>query len=737
MRLTLRTLLAYLDGLLESQQSDELAAKIKDSEFATDLVYRTLSASRNAAVTSPKLDGRGVGADPNSVAQYLDNTLEESRIHEFERICLDSDMYLAEVKGCHSVLTVVLEKVADVNPELRDRIIGLQDQVTSGASPAGTAPTVDQPDAVQSEASEPTSTVESSVNVLMEDPKSHEDIQRREKLVRPKADKATSYMESVESSTTWKLLKSFSLVVIIVLCVIRFNGPINHENALIGSLFKESGDGAVMVAMNEDEEQKQSDTHQVGDVTVKLDENGQAVSVINSSDEVESVDELQQLREQIAANKVIEDEAPMEDEELKVPNDLGELQLASEEYAIGSAVEGTESVEAPLPERVQVGEFLADEQITLVKPQDENKWTRLVTASPLFSGDRLICVAGFNTEFLFNENIHVRIVSSGEVELVASDTEGLPQMVVHSGKVVISNQSQQQLAIGLSLAGRTGLLELPETGSEVFIDTQRYFEPGLRINQKDIVPVVKMYGRKKGRWVDAIEGSEAPAAPASGYGFYTLIGTQPTRYKIANRLPEWVGPDWMPHADKRVGETLGEVFAMQAGPLAEILYTQYETHRLLEVRGTMPTVLLQTGDPTAMVEALGNSEFRSRWEEYVETLSEVVLTGKDETGNLVRALKSQYGDDDAELMIRMLRGYTAIQIEGEEAIDLVQNLEHSQMAVRAVAIYSLKRIAGKTQLYFAEVDPARQSLKIRAWRDSLKAGEIKYKQLPSPEELLN
>ena len=59
------------------------------------------------------------------------------------------------------------------------------------------------------------------------------------------------------------------------------------------------------------------------------------------------------------------------------------------------------------------------------------------------------------------------------------------------------------------------------------------------------------------------------------------------------------------------------------------------------------------------------------------------------------------------------------------------------MAVRAVAIYSLKRITGKTQLYFAEVDPARQSLKIRAWRDSLKAGEIKYKQLPSPEELLN
>ena len=736
MRLTLRTLLAYLDGLLESQQSDELAAKINESEFATDLVYRTLTASRNPAVISPKLDGRGVGADPNSVAQYLDNTLEESRIHEFERICLDSDMYLAEVKGCHSVLTVVLEKMVDVNPELRNRIIGLPDQMASGDSAARSVSTVNQPDAVEPEGLQPTSGEEASVNVLMEDPKTAEDIQRRDQLVRPKLDKATSYMESVETSITWKLLKSFSLVVIIAMCVIRFNGPIDHENALIGSLFKKSVDDATVVAINDDQGQEHSDTRQVGEVTVKLDENGQAVAVITSSDEVASVDELQQLREQIAENKVVEAESPQDEEELKVPDNLGEPQLAGEGDPIGLAVEGAEPAEEPLPERVQVGEFLADEQITFLKPQDKNEWTRLVTASPLFSGDRIICVAGFNTEFLFNENIHVRIVSSGEVELVAPDSEGLPQLVVHSGKVVISNQGQQQQAIGLSLAGRTGLLELPETGSEMFIDTQRYFEPGLRINQKDVVSVVKMHGRKKGRWVDAVEGSESPAAPASGYGFYTLIGSQQPRYKIANRLPEWIGTNWMPHADKRVGETLGEVFAMQAGPVVEILHTQYKSHRLLEVRGTMPTVLLQIGDPTAMVAALGNSEFRSRWEGYVQSLSEVVLTGKEETSDLVRVLKSQYGDD-AELIIRMLRGYTAIQLEGEDAIDLVENLEHSQMAVRAVAIYSLKRITGKTQLYFAEVDPARQSLKIRAWRDSLKAGEIKYKQLPSPEELLN
>ena len=93
--------------------------------------------------------------------------------------------------------------------------------------------------------------------------------------------------------------------------------------------------------MNDDQGQEHSDTRQVGEVTVKLDENGQAVAVITSSDEVASVDELQQLREQIAENKVVEAESPQDEEELKVPDNLGEPQLAGEGDPIGLAVEGS------------------------------------------------------------------------------------------------------------------------------------------------------------------------------------------------------------------------------------------------------------------------------------------------------------------------------------------------------------------------------------------------------------
>ena len=125
MRLTLRTLLAYMDDLLEPQDAIQMGKRIEENKVATELVHRIRTRMRLLRLGAPKVDGKGLGADANTVAEYLDNSLAAERVPDFEKMCLESDMHLAEAASCHQILAAVLDKPAVVDPALRLRVYNL------------------------------------------------------------------------------------------------------------------------------------------------------------------------------------------------------------------------------------------------------------------------------------------------------------------------------------------------------------------------------------------------------------------------------------------------------------------------------------------------------------------------------------------------------------------------------------------------------------------------------------
>ena len=94
MRLTLRTLLAYLDDILDPAQTKEIGARISENSVASSLVARIREVTRRRRIASPELSGPGSSPDPNVVAEYLDNTLEPAAVaqdfHDAAPQCTDT-----------------------------------------------------------------------------------------------------------------------------------------------------------------------------------------------------------------------------------------------------------------------------------------------------------------------------------------------------------------------------------------------------------------------------------------------------------------------------------------------------------------------------------------------------------------------------------------------------------------------------------------------------------------------
>ena len=97
MRLTLRTLLAWLDDTLSPAEVREIGNQVAESPFAQELKGRIQLVTRQRRLTIPPTDGPNA-TDPNLVAAYLDNELAPEHVADFEKLCLTSDVNLAEVR---------------------------------------------------------------------------------------------------------------------------------------------------------------------------------------------------------------------------------------------------------------------------------------------------------------------------------------------------------------------------------------------------------------------------------------------------------------------------------------------------------------------------------------------------------------------------------------------------------------------------------------------------------------
>src|SRR5262245_55006219 len=125
MRLTLRTLLAYLDDTLPAAEAKAIGEKVAESASARELIDRIRKLTRKRSLSAPADGEPGAPSDPNVVSDYLSDTLSSDEVALFEEGCLNSDVNLAEVASCHQILTLLMSEPVRVPPTARQRMYRL------------------------------------------------------------------------------------------------------------------------------------------------------------------------------------------------------------------------------------------------------------------------------------------------------------------------------------------------------------------------------------------------------------------------------------------------------------------------------------------------------------------------------------------------------------------------------------------------------------------------------------
>lgn len=122
MKLTLRTLLAFLNETVSEDEAAALRKKIKESPAIRELIQRIRQVVSQPQLMAPRVLGKGLGADPNYAAEYIDNTLDLEQVAEFEKLTIGSDIFLAEIAEAHQILASLAEIDEGVSGRLRNRL---------------------------------------------------------------------------------------------------------------------------------------------------------------------------------------------------------------------------------------------------------------------------------------------------------------------------------------------------------------------------------------------------------------------------------------------------------------------------------------------------------------------------------------------------------------------------------------------------------------------------------------
>lgn len=751
MRLTLRTLLAYLDDLLEPSDARELGAKVKESEFASGLVHRIRSVIGRLRLSAPNVLGRGIGADANTVAEYLDNTFPPDRVPEFEKICLESDMHLAEVASCHQVLALVLGEPAQVSPRLRDRVHGLLPAASESAAsqrPGSRGRSAEDGSAAAGVAAETaTGAREPSA------PLGRRDSSWRDQEATDREPDAIAAGHA-RQFPAWLsgLVAGFLLTAILVAGYVWLNQPREMAKAPVEPPATEP--------RAEADTKPPGDLNPLGGTGSAADDQASLPSSIRPN--------TSEFQPEAAAEKVpiappllvappdantpeipagpADSNARMPTPEARTSADVsrspaegpgrestsptmpeGAVPEAGTPAATAASSKprdvkaGAVAEAAAVPEKPKdIGRFVSEDQLLAVWDDVQSAWVRLPPRSALLSGIHLRGPTVYRPQMVLSNGFQITLNDLTDLQL-SIEADGPLTMVIDFGHLIVSSLNGEDKQVNLQVRAEQFQVKLMDAMSQFAVEVRQVRLPGADPQPKQALTVISIW--PTGGSLEIQHGPQPPRPVAMGnvWVFDGQADVRPTE-----KLPPWIASSQRRESDRLAQFRLANELGFER-PLTLSL-AELAAEGPTDTRSLATRVLASLDRFDPLIESFADPKLSSAWTVHYAALQDA-LARSQQTAALVQESAQKHWGTVFDAMWQMVVGYDPDKLAQRGASQMVSALEQEQLEFRVIAIESLRMITGSNFYYEPHRLPRRRE-SVRRWQRELEGGRIKHKDWP-------
>jgi hypothetical protein len=721
MKLTLRHMLAYLDGILEPDDAQTIGKKIQESSYATTLMHRARDVVRRLRLSAPELSGHGQELDPNTVAEYLDNTLPDHQVQDFEKVCLDSDIYLAEVAACHQILTLVLGEPADIDLNTRRRmykIPHLLDKLQSQEQPAPVA-------AAAPAAIRPAGGPKPSV---LPEPA------RREKSGVP------DYLR--EPGGRHRLLP-IAVALFLLVCLGGFilaeTGQFDRGTALGDALAKLTGRAADENPLPQGAETAQSSPNAqqpLNPVPITLPQPTPASAT--SATAIDAAPTAA-IPDQIATAK-----GPLEDAKVKpidqaltnltpFPISPPESDTAANKdppteqaplpTAIGAANAAAATIRSDIPVQ-SVGRYTSDKEILLRRDRTASDWRRIPSQATVNSGERMLVLPTYQAVISLTGGATLQLMPGTEFVLLPSAKEGddCQGIGVLHGQLIARTMGKTKVQLKLQFNSLSGTVTFNDVESIVAVDVVQTHVPGT--NPETDPPAISANLQvTSGQILWKADGSPEPIS-ITGPAVLAIDNQPDRRPATGKQAPSFNPNEPLSSWDSMASPLLEQMLPMDASAVDSL--QNLFGHRRKEVAWLAARCLADLGhfDPLVTLINDDDKDKKSLWPEALEYLQAAIARGPEAAAQVHAAMQKEYGREAGEELYRMFWGYNERQLKAGTAKLLVGYLGHKVLAFRVVGFWNLRNLTGWPLAYQPEQPEAKRQNSMQTWKKRLDSGEL-------------